>query len=68
MGVDYYKNIYPEWYKQWLFNALNLEDGDEVRDKFLEPLFSLNKKWLQENYNQNDYEWNDSEVAKSFWL
>ena len=68
MGVDFYKSIYPDWYKEWLFSALGLNEGDETQARFLEPLFALNKNWLQENYNQKEYKWNDSDVAKSYAL
>ena len=68
MGIDIYKSIFPDWYKDWLFTSLGIKEGDEASEKYLSPLFSLNKNWLRENYNQQDYSWNEQDVAKSYAL
>ena len=68
MGVDFYKKTFPAWYKDWLFESLNIQDGQEVSEKYLAPLFSLNKNWLKENYDQQEYSWDESSVARSYAL
>jgi len=68
MGLEFFKNTFPQWYKEWLFSSLNIEDGDESNEKYLNPLFSLNKNWLKENYKQAEYEWDENDVATAYAL
>ena len=68
MGIEFYKSLFPSWYKEWLFTSLNIKDGLETSERYLAPLFSLNKNWLKENYNQKDYSWDERDVAKSYAL
>ncbi|MCM8524893.1 MAG: small ribosomal subunit Rsm22 family protein, partial [Lentisphaeraceae bacterium] len=68
MEIDSYKATFPEWYKDWLFSSLGIKDGEETSEKLLAPLFSLNKNWLKENYEQSDYSWNEQDVARSYAL
>ncbi len=44
MSVDH---CYPDCYRDWLFQALALESGDEVEPDFLEPLFAFNHAWVK---------------------
>lgn len=68
MGVDFYKSTFPVWYKDWLFKSLAVKDGEESSEKYLAPLFSLNKNWLKENYKQKEYSWDAQDVARSYAL
>ena len=68
MGIEKLKDTFPDWYKSWLFSSLSIKDGEESSEKYLSPLFSLNKNWLKENYNQNDYKWDAKDVARSYAL
>ena len=62
------KQIFPDWYKEWLFLGLGIKDGEETSEKYLKPLFRLNQHWLAENYEQQDYSWDAPEVATSYAL
>lgn len=68
MGIDFFKTTFPDWYKNWLFSNLGIKDGEETSERYLAPLFSLNKNWLKENYNQKDYDWDEKDVARSYAL
>lgn len=68
MGVKKLQSLFPEWYKEWLYKSLSLKDGEEISQTILEPLYSLNKNWLKENYNQQEYAWDSSQVARSYAL
>ena len=62
------QQIFPPWYKDWLFSGLGLNDGAETSDKYLAPLHWFNKNWLEENYTHEDYSWNKINVATSYAL
>lgn len=62
------QKIFPPWYKKWLFFSLDLRDGEEISEKYLAPLFRLNKSWLEENTSHEAYSWNEHDVATSYAL
>jgi len=68
MPIKKLSNIFPSWYRKWLFNSLNIKDGEECDAKYLDPLFKLNKNWLRENYQQKEYSWDEKDVATSYAL
>ena len=68
MSVKELKQIFPKWYTKWLFDSLGIEEGDETSERLLDPLFKLNKNWLQENYQQQEYAWNETDVATAYAL
>lgn len=39
-------NRYPDFYQDWVFEALRLRPGDEISDAILEPLSRLSRTWL----------------------
>ncbi len=41
------QHCYPDDYQSWLFAALDLNPGDEIDDGFIEPLYALNRQWVQ---------------------
>ncbi len=40
------RHCYPKAYQDWLFQALGMESGDEITPVFLEPLYTLNRAWV----------------------
>jgi ribosomal protein RSM22 (predicted rRNA methylase) len=68
MAINNLKSYFPEWYEEWLFTSLAIKHGSETDEKYLEPLFNLNKNWLKENYDKEETVWNDDEVAKAYAL
>lgn len=68
MGVKQLQSLFPDWYRKWLYDSLLLKDGEETSPNILEPLYSLNKNWLKENYNQQEYSWDSPQVARSYAL
>ena len=68
MGVKDLAEIFPEWYQEWLFESLEIPPGVEIAESLLKPLFSLNKNWLNENFDHNKTSWNKESTAKAYAL
>ena len=62
------KQIFPVWYQEWLFDGLGVREDEEISERYLAPLFRLNKNWLDGNYVHNDYSWDEIDVATSYAL
>lgn len=62
------KEIFPSWYKEWLFCSLGIKNGQEISEKYLAPLSQLNKSWLAGDQEQEQYSWNNHTVAISYAL
>ncbi|MCM8531719.1 MAG: small ribosomal subunit Rsm22 family protein [Lentisphaeraceae bacterium] len=68
MGITQKLNLFPDWYEEWLFTSLDINSDDICDEKYLKPLIALNNNWLQEKYNQDEYAWDDLDVATSYAL
>ncbi|MCM8535365.1 MAG: hypothetical protein NE334_05460 [Lentisphaeraceae bacterium] len=68
MGTTQKLNLFPDWYENWLFSSLDVNADDICQEKYLKPLIALNNNWLQEKYEQDDYGWDDLDVATSYAL
>ena len=62
------KQIFPSWYKEWLFGSLGIRDGQEISEKYLTPISQLNKNWLAEHPEQEVYRSKSRNVAISYAL
>lgn len=62
-SIDYY----PAFYQEWLFDTLALKPGDEIAPATLEPLFTLNKAWLDGGALPADY-FADPAVLRAYCL
>jgi SAM-dependent methyltransferase len=62
-----YSSIYPVWYTDWLFAALDLQSGDETEDAILEPIYALNRQWVGGASAGDDYA-DDAAIARAYAL
>lgn len=62
------KQIFPQWYENWLFNSLEVDEQSILSEDILKPIISLNTHWLQENYDKEEYDWDSELVAKAYAL
>jgi hypothetical protein len=60
-------NYYPPNYQEWLFGALDLSEGDELRPELLEPLFGLSREFRADSAPAPDY-FADSATLRAYTL
>jgi ribosomal protein RSM22 (predicted rRNA methylase) len=68
MANDKLSTSFPDWFSDWLFQSLQIAPGNEIKEEYLKAIIALNKNWLAENYEQDDYNWESLTVAQAYAL